>query len=186
FGCPTLTGLTCASGSQTPQTITLTVGAGDAVDLAQFTQIANTINNISSTYSMKLSVVITIEPLGVLYSQLFAGELEFSFAGWIADYPWVVDFSAPMLAPAGAYTGGTNMNYPYLANLESQAALATSTGNTTGLVKVARLMDTFASQQVMYIYTFYTLIFTTFTVQINPLSAYPNSAAGYGLYQNLW
>ncbi|MGI0080410.1 MAG: ABC transporter substrate-binding protein, partial [Nitrososphaerales archaeon] len=73
FGCPTLTGLTCASGSQTPQTITLTVGAGDAVDLAQFTQIANTINNISSTYSMKLSVVITIEPLGVLYSQLFTG-----------------------------------------------------------------------------------------------------------------
>ena len=184
FGCSALVSGTCANPVK--QQVVLSVAAGDPVDLAAFNVIANTIDNISTTYNMGLTVSVQVLPLGTLYSQEAAGELYLYFAGWIADYPWVVDFSAPMLAYPGTYTTGTGMNFPYLNQLEAQAVKATETDNVTGLVTVARLMDEFATQQVMYLYTFYTLSFNIFTTQISPSSVVQNPALGYALYQNLY
>ena len=185
FGCTALSSSgTCSSPIK--QSVVLSVAAGDPVDLAAFNTIAATIDNISTTYNMGLSVTVQVLPLGLLYSQEAAGELYLYFAGWIADYPWVVDFMGPMQAYPGTYTTGTNMNYPYLNNLFAQAQAATASGNVTGLVKVAQLMDAFTTQQVMYLYTFYTLSFNLFTVQIAPASVVQNAALGYALYQNLY
>lgn len=184
FGCTSL-GSNGQCATPIKQSVVLSVAAGDPVDLAAFNTISNTIDNISTTYNMGLTVSVQVLPLGTLYSQEAAGELYMYFAGWIADYPWVVDFMGPMMAYPGTYTTGDGMNYGYLNSLFAQAQAATGSGNNTGLVKVSQLMDQFTTQNVLYLYTFYTLSFNLFTTNINPASVVQNPALGYALYQDL-
>lgn len=187
FGCTSLgSGGTCSNPVK--QQVTLTVPPGDTVDLAAFNQIASTINNISSTYNMGLTVIVQIVPLGTLYTELFSGQLYMSFAGWIVDYPWVVDFTAPSFPYPGTWTSGTNLNYTYLNNLENQLETATTADNITGVVTVAKLMNEFSLQQVLYLYTFNTKTVTsiTFTSQLNETSVYAQLSYGYLLWDALY
>ncbi|MHB1908097.1 MAG: ABC transporter substrate-binding protein [Nitrososphaerales archaeon] len=184
FGCTTLNAQNQCT-TPTKQSISLDVAAGDPTDLAAFSDIANTIDNISTTYNMGLTVTVQVLPLGNLYTLEGSGEAYMYFAGWIADYPWVTDFTGPMMSYPGAYTAGDAVNYAYLNNLQAQAVTAQSTGNVSGVAAAAHLMDVFTTQQVLYLYTFYTLSYNMFTTNINPASAVANPALGYPLYQNL-
>lgn len=153
FGCATLTSGKCTS--PIPQTINLYYATGDTVDQAVFNQIASTIENISVTYNMGLTVGVVPIPSGQFVALSLSGIYYMYALGWFADYPWVIDYTAAMYAPGGAYPAPDGMNFTTMGNLENQALTATSSNNVSGLVSAVSQMNTFANQETMYLWTFY-------------------------------
>ncbi len=165
FGCTSFDSSgVCAS--PIPQSIVLYDAQGDTIDAAILDQIQTTINNISSTYNMGLTVSVTLNPSGTLVAQGTSGEYYMYALGWFADYPWVVDFLNPMYAPGGAYTAGDGWNLTSMHTLALQAVAATAIGNDSGLVKVTNMMNQIANQNVMYLWTQYPLNFLAMTSNV--------------------
>jgi ABC-type transport system substrate-binding protein len=182
FGCKQLNSNGQCS-NPVPQTISLYFSTGDTVDEAIFNQIAATINNISATYNMGLTVTVTPLPSGQLLSEAFASHTAFYMyaLGWIDDYPWVLDFLGPMYAPNQAYPGPDGWNLPVMQNLYNQAVKATQNGNVSGLVAVSNKMNQIANQEVMYLWTFYSSNFITMTSNVKGFFFNPSlSTAGGG------
>ncbi|MDE1852569.1 MAG: hypothetical protein KGI38_02345 [Thaumarchaeota archaeon] len=169
FGCSTLN-----SNSQcdhpAPQTVSLTYATGDTVDEQVLNQIAGTINNVSSTYNMGLSVQVTPLPCGQMVSEAFSGQV-YAWAescfGWFDDYPWSMDFLGPILAPGGIYTapGGWNLNA--MGALWDQANTANAAGNTAGVVSASVAMAQLGNKAVMDITTFYPELYVVMTSNVH-------------------
>ena len=83
------------------------VAAADDIDIQVFTQIAEVINNISSTYNMGLQVSVVPVPIGAMVSTALGAQNPYYVysLGWFADYNWVVDFTGAMYAPYQSYPG---------------------------------------------------------------------------------
>jgi ABC-type transport system substrate-binding protein len=159
FGCnPLPTSGSCAHPMSSPA-INLYVGAGDTIDTQIFTQIAQTINNISSTYNMGLQVSVVPVPTGALVTQAFSSASTYYMyaLGWFADYNWVVDFTSQMYAPSGAYDVPGHWNLTAEQDLLVQQEAATAANNITGVVKTTQLMNEVANNAVMYLWTIYPL-----------------------------
>lgn len=157
FGCnPLPSSGTCAHPITTPP-INLYVAAADTVDQAIFTQMAEVINNISSTYNMGLTVSVVPEPSGTLLTQaLGAANPYYVYSlGWFADYNWVVDFTGAMYAPNQAYPGPDHWNLTAMGTLYSQQMQDTATDNVSGVIKTTQLMNEIANAGVMYYWTIY-------------------------------
>ena len=173
FGCnPLPSSGTCSKPVATPP-INLYVGAADTIDIQVFTQIAEVINNISSTYNMGLQVSVVPEPTGTLLTQaLGASNPYYVYAlGWFADYNWVVDFTGAMYAPNQAYPGPDRWNLTQMQNLYVQQVAATASDNLTGLVQTTQLMNEIANQEVMYLWSIYPQMSTgSNTIQQHPLT----------------
>jgi hypothetical protein len=154
FGCPLLaTNGHCLN--PVSQTITLSYPSGDSVDGDIMTQIAASINNVSSTYNMGLSVVVTPIPSSVLLTEGFSGNLFMWASNAVADYPWALDFLLPLYNPFNAFPLSTGWNLTAMANLYSQGVAASSTGNISGVVAVSGMMNQIANNAVMYLWTVY-------------------------------
>lgn len=166
FGCSTLPNSgQCATPVK--QTIQLTYYTGDSFDEAVDSEIASVVNNISSTYNMGLFVQLFPISTASYTAVQFKDELYFpSGQGWIADYPWSIDFLGPMLAPGQYYTMAVGWNLSAMQNLWNQSSLASATGNISGLVAATDQMDEIANRQVMYLWTIY------------PEYAWPSSVIG--------
>lgn len=152
FGCPTLNSNDQCS-NPVSQMINAYVVAGDTVDIAQLTEIAQNINNISSTYNMGLTVAVVPVPTSALFAQSGMRSYYFYNLGWFGGPSWVTTYLAPMLATS-LVAGLNGWNITQLTNLNNQAEEDTVTNNLTGLVQVSNLMNQIANNMVMYQWTF--------------------------------
>ena len=168
FGCTSLDAQgQCAH--PTPQTISLVYATGDTVDEAILNQIAGTMNNVSATYNMGLTVSITALPCGQMTSEAFAGQV-YAWAescfGWYDDYPWAMDFLGTILAPGGIYTAPGGWNSKQMGQYWTNAQQANSHQNVAGLVQAINSMTTLGNTQVSDIWTFYPDIYMVMTSNI--------------------
>ncbi|HKT21785.1 MAG TPA: ABC transporter substrate-binding protein, partial [Nitrososphaerales archaeon] len=169
FGCSSLNSNGQCS-NPVPQTVPLVYATGDTVDEQILNQIAGTINNISTTYNMGLSVQVTPLPCGQMVSQAFAGQV-YAWAescfGWFDDYPWSMDFLGPILSPGGIYTAPGGWNTVEMGNLWAQAQAANSVGDAAGVASYTNQMEALATKQVMDICTFYPEIYMVMTSNVH-------------------
>ena len=176
FGCATLTNGRCTN--PVPQTIQMTYATGDTSDEAILNDIAGTINNVSTTYNMGLTVSVQPLPAGQELTEAFSvpNHLYFYAFGWIDDYPWVLDFTGNMLSYPGTYPGADGMNFGAINNLYQESLNASSTGNLPALISYSNQMNTLANQEVMYLWTFDNVNFVTMTSNVQGM--YWNSNLG--------
>jgi ABC-type transport system substrate-binding protein len=176
FGCRTLTNGVCKS--PVPQTIQLTYATGDTSDEAIFNDLAGTINNISTTYNMGLTVSVQPVPAGQELTEAFSepNHLYLYAFGWIDDYPWVLDFTGNMLAYPGTYPGPDGMNYPAITNLYHASLNASAAGNLPALISDSNQMNALSNKEVMYLWTFDNVNFVTMTSNVHGM--YWNSNLG--------
>ena len=182
FGCnPLPSSGSCAHPIPTP-VINLYVGAGDTIDIQIFTQIAQTINNISSTYNMGLQVSVVPIPTGAMLTEAFSSSSSYYMyaLGWFADYNWVVDFTSQMYAPAGSYPGPGHWNLTSMQNLINQQFAATATNNITGLVQTTQMMNEIANNAVMYLWTIYPLNILVMTSNVHGFQYNPAASTDAG------
>lgn len=151
FGC-TVLGASGTCASPVPQQISLTYDVGDTLFEDLFNQIATTINNISSTYNMGLTVTVTPLPIGTMYTQGLADQLYTYATAWIVDYPWVTNILGAALAPGENIAASSGWNITEMGNLYNQALFADSQNNITGLISVSNAMNTIANNAVEYIW----------------------------------
>jgi ABC-type transport system substrate-binding protein len=168
FGCATL-GSNNQCSHPTPQTFSLVYATGDTVDQAILGQIAQTINNVSATYNMGLTVSVTPLPCGQMTTEAFSGQV-YAWAeacfGWYDDYPWSLDFLGPILSPGGIYTapGGWNLNQ--MGTYWAQAQAASAAGDNAGVVAATNKMAALSNRAVTDIWTFYPDIYYVMTSNI--------------------
>lgn len=176
FGCTTLTNGRCTN--PVAQTIQLTYATGDTSDEAIMNDIAGTINNVSTTYNMGLTVSVQPLPAGQVLTEAFSvpNHLYMYAFGWIDDYPWIIDFTGNMLAYPGTYPGPDGMNYPAITNLYRQSLNASATGNIKALIQYSNEMSVLGNQNVMYLWTYDNVNFVTMTSNVHGL--YWNSNLG--------
>jgi ABC-type transport system substrate-binding protein len=187
FGCTTLNSHgACTSPVQ--QTIPLSYATGDTLGGTIVTEIAEAINNISSTYNMGLTVTVVPQPEGTLVTQAFAGQT-YSFDGldWTADYPWVTDYTGTLLAPGGTWFGIQHYNYSILGTLSNEALTYSHAGDLSDLVKTTSEAFQFANNEVEQIQTVYPLSFEVLTSNIqgffyNPVEPMYDGAGQYTFY----
>jgi len=96
----------------------------------------------------------------------------------------VTDFLNPLFSSHGFYPSGTGWNIPYLNDLYSQAVKASQTGNDSGLILDSNLMNKWANQHVMYVWTQYQGLFYVMTSNVQ--GYYFNPSNYVGLYQEYW
>jgi hypothetical protein len=139
------------------------------VDEAILNQIAATVNNVSVTYNMGLSVQLTPLPCGQMTSEAFSGQV-YAWAeacfGWYDDYPWALDFLGPILSPGGIYTAPGGWNTKQMGAYWSQTQQANSQQNMAGLVQGINSMTALGNQQVSDIWTFYPSIYMVMTSNV--------------------
>jgi ABC-type transport system substrate-binding protein len=150
-------------GPDKPHTIEMYVGAGDVLDQRILSTMASNLNQISSRNKLGLTFTIVPVPGGAYYTMASKHQIYMYWGGWVADYNHLIDWLGPMLQPAGAYPAWNNMNYTTLNDLNKQAVEADARGDVQGLLKANNDMQTFANQQVIYMYTFYELNYATRT-----------------------
>ncbi len=168
FGCTQLNSNNqCAH--PTAQSFSLIYATGDSVDQAILNQIAGTINNVSTTYNMGLTVNVTPLPCGQMTSEAFSGQV-YAWAeacfGWFDDYPWALDFLGPILSPGGIYTGPGGWNLGQMGTFWTQAQAASGAGNDAGVVSATNSMMALANKNVMDIWTFYPDIYMVMTSNV--------------------
>ncbi len=182
FGCATLNANNKCDNPKA-QTIQMVFGIGDTVDEAIFDTIAGNINNISSTYNMGLTASVVPLPTGQLLNEAFASptHLYLYALGWFADYPWVLDFTNAMYAPANTYTGPAGWNLNAMATLFQKSQADSAAGNLAALNQDVHQMNVVANNAVMYLWTQYPLNFMSMTSNVGGFyynTALSTSAAG--------
>lgn len=184
FGCSTLPSSgTCASPVQ--RTITLTYDSGDVLYQSIFTDMADVINNISSTYNMGLTVQITPVPAGEMLTEGLADQLYSSYQDWVVDYPWASNILGAVLAPGHFTATSDGWNLTAMNQLYQQDLAADAANNVSGLIKVSDAMNTLANQAVEYVWVNHpeTVAVITSNVQgfaYNPaLGCLPSTCIGF-------
>jgi ABC-type transport system substrate-binding protein len=174
---------TCSPSST--ENIPIYSATGDTVDGTLMTLTAQNINTILGSLGYNnIKVVATQIPSGQLLTLAFSGECFYYNFGWLADYPWVVDYTAAMFAASGAYPSVDHMNYTVLNNYETQIAADTASNNATGVAQVAQAMEAYSASECLYFLTFYprNIYFQTSNFQETPSAAFYYNAAESGLY----
>ncbi len=167
FGCAQLSGGTCASPVH--QSFSLVYAQGDTVDQAILTQIAQTINNVSATFNMGLTVSTTPLPCGQMTTEAFSGQVygwAESCFGWFDDYPWSLDFLGPILSPGGIYTAPGGWNLAQMGVYWQAAQAASAAGNLAGVVTATNQMSALGNKDVSDIWTFYPDIYMVMTSNV--------------------
>jgi len=184
FGCSTLSSSgTCTS--PIPQTIAITAATGDTVDLAILNSIAGTVNNVSSTYNMGLTVTVEPIPSGTMLTQAFSGNLYMYALGWFDDYPWAIDFTGPMFKPYDTYPAPDGWNIPQMGTLYQDSVSASGKGDLATVASDTDAMNTLANQAVMYLWTQYPQFFWVMTSNIQGFYWNPTLGASGPLFATL-
>ena len=183
FGCKALTNGKCSNPTQ--QSITLVYGTGDTVDESIMNELAGTIDNISATYNMGLTVSVEPLPTGQMLTEAFSvpGHLYMYALGWIDDYPWVTDFTGNMLAYPGTYPGADGWNIAQMNSLFLKSVSDSSANNLPALVSDSNAMNSLSNKMVMYLWTYYNVNFVAMTSNVQGLFWNPSlgSAAAGGV-----
>ncbi len=173
FGCATLD----SSGQcQSPisQTVPLEFDTGDAIGEAVMDQMASTINNISSTYNMGLTVSVVPVPSGTLYTYFGTDSIYFGSFTFTDDYPWVTDFTINFFAPNSPGTVPEGWNLTSMAGPWAATLNASAHGDLATIVKETQIMSELGNQAVIYLWTIYPLQFDVMTSNIHGLYYNPS------------
>jgi hypothetical protein len=164
FGCTTLSSSgTCTNPIQ--QSIQLVVPTGDPLDQAILNTIAGTVNNVSSTYNMGLTVTVEPLPSGTVDVYAYSGEAYIAGGGgWFDDYPWAIDFLGPLYA--GSISTAEGWNSLAMNQLYQDAVNASARGDLARIVQDTDAMNTIANQAVIYLWTFYPEYFYAYTSNV--------------------
>jgi hypothetical protein len=184
FGCSALS----SSGTCTKpitQTVTLSAPAGDAVDIDIMNSIASTVNNVSVTYNMGLTVTVEPIPFGTMVTEAFSGNLYMYALGWFDDYPWAVDFTGPMYKPYGTYPAPDGWNLPEMGTLYQDQVKASASGDLARVASDMDAMNTLANQAAMYLWTVYPGFFWVMTSSIQGFYWNPTLGASGPLFATL-
>ncbi len=168
FGCAQL-GSNNQCAHPTPQSFSLVYAQGDTVDQAILSQIAQTINDVSATYNMGLTVSTTALPCGQMTTEAFSGQVygwAESCFGWFDDYPWSLDFLGPILSPGGIYTAPGGWNLAQMDTYWKAAQAASAAGNLAGVVTATNQMAALGNKDVSDIWTFYPYIYMVMTSNV--------------------
>jgi ABC-type transport system substrate-binding protein len=168
FGCSQL-GSNGECSNPVQQSIQLTYSIGDPVGEAVMTEIAGTINNISATYRMGLTVSVVPLSLGELTSAAASGTISMYASATGPDYGWAMNLLTYVFPPNGGLSQPAGWNLTAMENLNNQGNVATSSGNLTGVAKVSDAMDEVANRDVMYLWVDWP---ETFTVMTSSISGY--------------
>lgn len=175
FGCQTLnSGGTCSN--PVPQTIFISYDTGDDVAESVMEQIATTINNISSTYNMGLTVSVVPIPGSLLFTEISStpANLYFCSETYTDDYPWVLDFAISFFAPTSPLTVPEGWNLSSMDEPWQASVNASATGNIPAILQANNQMNYIANQAVMYLWTFYPDSFDAMTSNIQGLYFNPS------------
>jgi hypothetical protein len=167
FGCATLTSGKCAN--PVTQSVTLVFPTGDTLDEAIFNDMAGTIDNISTTYNMGLTVSGEPLPIGTeLVQGTFSipSHLYMYALGWFDDYPWINDFTLNMLTYPGSYEGSMAFNYPSANALYQSSVQASQANNIQLLLHYSDQLLEFANSHVLYLWTITGANYVTMTSNV--------------------
>ena len=152
----------CSAASSAGTTINLSYATGDTVNLDIMQNISSNVNSaLASLGYSGLKFLPNAESSGDLLTSAFSGNEFFYNFGWLADYPWVVDFTAAMFYSGGAYPSVDGISYTQLDNLEGQISSPTATAQQ--VAQLNQQMEAFAASKCLYLLTFYpyTTVFIT-------------------------
>jgi len=166
----------CADASAAGATVTLVSATGAVASGAIMSQIASNVQSALNGLGYGgITVTAMQESAGVMYTQASQHHLYFyGSTGWVADYPWVLDFMAPMYVPGNTFTGWDGWNLAAMQTLESQALSADAAGNVPSLISATNAMNGLANKQVMYLWTFYPQSFWTITSNVKGVFLNPS------------
>ncbi len=154
FGCKTL-GSDNRCANPVSQTITIPYLTGVDFDQAIATQMAQAIENISTTYNMGLTVSVVPMGLNTLDTQALylKSAYMFNLGGNPSSYPWVTDFLLGSFGPiSSGFMGYDNHNIPQFFELYNEAVNASAKGDISQLLKVDYEINSLANQYVLYLY----------------------------------
>lgn len=182
FGCATLNAQNKCD-SPVSQTVEMYYPTGDTFNEAILTTMASNLNNVSATYNMGLLVTVVPSPMGQMLAYGFSGQL-YSFAAqnWYADYPWVLDFVGPLIAPGNTWYAIMGYNITSLGTLYKQAVIYSHSGDDANLVRVSNEMVAIANSEVMGLYTIYPVYFFALTSNIHGYFYNPSEPMQPGYY----
>jgi ABC-type transport system substrate-binding protein len=162
-----------------PHTVEFYVAAADTLNQKILSIMATNLNRISIKDKLGLTFTIVPIPGGAYYTLEAKHQIYLNWGGWINDYNHVLDWLGPMLQAGGTYPAWNNMNYTKLNDLYKQALDADKRGDTQALLKINDEMETLANQAVMYMYTFYALIYAVRTSYLQGYYWNPATAVYY-------
>src|SRR5262249_49128144 len=93
---------------------------------------------------------------------------------FIDDYPWVMDFTASLLAPGGPQTAPSGYNFGELATAWQASLNASEKGDIPAILHQNSIMNQFSNNAVMYLWTYYPQTFDVVTSNINGISFNPS------------
>jgi ABC-type transport system substrate-binding protein len=144
----------CSAASAAGTTINLSYGTGDTVDQDIQQAMAAVLNNATSVAGYPgIKFVANAETSGALLSSAEGHHEYFYNFGWLADYPWVVDYTANMFATGGSYPSYNSINYTQMTTLESEIASPTATASQ--VASFNQQMEAFSAAKCLYLITWY-------------------------------
>jgi ABC-type transport system substrate-binding protein len=175
FGCSSL-GANGQCSKPVPQNIFITYDTGDSSAQSIMTQIATTINNISSTYNMGLTVSVQPIPGGLLFTEISSAPANLYFCSetFSDDYPWVLDFSISFFAPTSPLTIPEGWNLTSMVQPWKASVNASATGDVQTIIKENNIMNQIANNEVMYLWSFYPANFDAITSNLEGLYFNPS------------
>lgn len=165
------------------RTIELYYPTGDAVFEAFDTTIAANVNNVSTTYNMGLLVTVVPTPMGQGLTFAFSRQLySWGYTDWVADYPWVLDFVGPLLAPGQTHFAILGYNSTKIGELFQQAVAYSHAGDDANLVRVSNEMVELSNQEVRQLFTVYPEYFVVMTSNVHGYFYNPSEPMQPGFY----
>lgn len=153
FGCTSselsANGGTCKNPVQ--QSVTLIYTAGDLVSESVETGIATTINNVSSTYNMGLTISVEPLPESEWIVDAIDGTTYFYIGFNEAAYPW-----ADSITEGVQFLSGLgNWNLTTLNAYYSEMASENAGNNITGYLSTNLAFNNYLNQEVLFLWTFF-------------------------------
>jgi hypothetical protein len=162
------------------QTIPVVYMTGDTFDEDIYDQIASTINNVSATYNMGLTVTLLPIPSSEYWTLCYSSYYYSYWGGYINDYPWSTDMLTIAYHYPSVYPAANGWNLTEFTTLYNQLLTADATGNAAENVAISNQMNALANKDVMYLWTVYPTAFEVFTSNVK--GVYFNPVLLYGYY----
>ena len=181
FGCSAANlqanGGTCSNPVR--QTIPVVYMTGDTFNEDVYDQIASTINNVSATYNMGLSVTLLPIPSSEYWTLCYSSYYYSYWGGYINDYPWSTDMLTIAYHYPAVYPAANGWNIAEFTTLYNQLLAADATGNAAENIAISNKMNALANQDVMYLWEVYPTAFEVFTSNVNGVYFNPVLLFGY-------
>jgi len=161
------------------QTIPIVYMTGDTFNEDIADQIASTINNVSATYNMGLSVTLLPIPSSEYWTLCYSSYYYSYWGGYINDYPWSTDMLTIAYHYPSVYPAANGWNLTEFSTLYNQLLAADATGNAAGNVAISNQMNSLANKDVMYLWTIYPTAFEVFTSNVKGVYFNPVLLFGY-------